>query len=525
MSNIKPLARAILILLSFVISEIHAQAPNIEWEKTFGGSEEERAKSVWQTSDGGYVIAGASISYNGDLTGTHGAEDFWVVKTDATGGLQWQVSLGGYSGDWATSVQQTTDGGYIVAGYTLSTTMDVSGNHGVVDFWVVKLSSTGSMQWQKALGGTAGDYANCIRQCSDGGFIVAGYTLSDDGDVTGLHGTLPRNDYWVVKLSATGNIEWQKTLGGSEDDMATSVEPCVDGGFVVAGYTFSNDGDVTNLHGAANTYADYWVVKLNSTGNIEWQKTLGGPSVDQAYSVKQCDDGGYIVAGYTTSNGGDVTGIHGNYQDYWVVKLNSAGSIQWQKTLGGTDDDRAFDVQQCNDGGYVVAGYANSTNGDVTGNHGGPDSWVVKLGSNGVIQWQKALGGAIDDHAYSIQQCADGGYIVAGDASSMDGDVTNPNGGSYDYWVVKLSGNSTGIERDETEVSLQAYPIPAKDELFIEALYGSEITITDIKGNLIFKTVSTGQRVSVNTTSVPNGIYFVKNKSNGFVTTKKVIIN
>ncbi len=200
-------------------------------------------------------------------------------------------------------------------GGTFSNDGDVSGNHGIVDSWIVKLNSSGDIIWQKCFGGTDDDVAFSIQQTSDGGFIVAGYTSSNDGDVSGNHGG---GDYWVVKLDSSGTIQWQKCLGGTDNDEAKSIQQTSDGGYIVAGETWSNDGDVSGNHGNS----DYWVVKLNSSGDIEWQKCLGGTVKDIAKTIQQTSDGGFIVAGYTNSNDGDVSGIHGDYYDFWVVKLN-----------------------------------------------------------------------------------------------------------------------------------------------------------------------------------------------------------
>jgi len=195
----------------------------------------------------------------------------------------------------------------------------------------------------------------------------------------------------------------------------------------------STDGDVNGNHGDA----DYWIVKLNSTGNIMWQKSYGGSSADYAESIKQTTDGGYIIAGFSESTDGDVTENYG-YADYWIVKLNSTGNIMWQKSYGGSSRDEAFSIQQTSDGGYIVAGYSESTDGDVTGNYSEYDYWVVKLNSTGNIMWQKCLGGSGTDWAFSIQKTADSGYIVAGRSHSTDGDVTGHHGDA-DFWVVKLS--------------------------------------------------------------------------------------
>ena len=373
--------------------------------------------------------------------------------------IVWQKCLGGSSTDYALSIQQTTDGGSIVAGSSFSNDGDVSGNHGYDDYWVVKLNSAGEIVWQKSLGGSYYDYAYSIRQTTDGGFIIAGWSESNDGDVSGHHGSTDYYDYWVVKLDSVGKIVWQKSLGGSYDDYAVSIQQTSDGEYIVAGVSYSNDGDVSGWHEAydywGNPYSDYWVVKLDSAGEIVWQRSLGGSYDDYAVSIQQTSDGEYIVAGSSLSNDGDVSGNHGSF-DYWVVKLNSAGSIVWQRSLGGSSGDYASSIQRTTDGGFIVAGVSYSNDGNVSGHHGSTDYadyWVVKLDSVGEIVWQKSLGGSGSDEAYSIQQTADGGFIVAGVSTSNDGDVSGHHpGGHYDsdsiwyeypdYWVVKL--NSAG---------------------------------------------------------------------------------
>ena len=360
-----------LILFNGVNNKSHAQAPAIEWQKCLGGTADDFANSIQQTSDGGFIVAGETRSNDGDVSGNHGKSDAWVVKLNSLGDILWKKCLGGTGNDYARSIQQISDGGFILTGYTNSNNGDVSGNNGYYDAWVVKLNSSGDILWQKCLGGTYDDYARSIQQTSDTGFILAGYTFSNDGDVSGNHGF---SDAWVVKLNSSGDIIWQKCFGGTNEDYAYSIQQTSDSGFIVAGYTFSNDGDVSGYHG----YFDYWVVKLNSSGDIEWQKCLGGTYYDYAYSIQQTSNGGFIVAGSTNSNNGDVSGYHG-YFDYWVVKLNSSGDIEWQKCLGGTNNDYANSIQQTSDGGFIVAGFTVSNDGDVSGNHGASDAWVVKL--------------------------------------------------------------------------------------------------------------------------------------------------
>ncbi len=421
----------------------------IDWQKTFGGVRVDVAQAIQPTADGGYILAGNTNSQDGDVTGYHSGPfgcyvtcfnqticdyfpDGLVIKLNGSGVIQWQKALGGSNAENLLSIQPTPDGGYITSGLTYSNDGDVSGYHGgdEADAWVVKLSSTGVIQWQKVLGGSTGcDFANDVLFTPDGGYIIVGHTDSFDGDVTSLIG---QRDVWIVKLSSTGAIQWQKTIGGSESDYAYSLKPTPDGGYIAAGYSYSSNFDVSGNHGDA----DAWVVKLNSNGGIQWQKSLGGSNEEIARSIQLTPDGGYIIAASTKSDNGDVSGNHGD-ADAWIVKLNSSGGIQWQKTLGGINEEIARSIQLTSDGGYVIAGSAKSNNGDVFGNHGGQDTWIVKLNNSGALLWQKSLGGTANDFANSIQQTIDGGYVIAGQSSSINGNISS-NHGATDAWVIKL---------------------------------------------------------------------------------------
>src|SRR5579883_2263275 len=411
------------------------QAPPIQWEKSYGGDGYDVAFCVQKTNDGNYVIAGESNSTNGDVSGNHRDEDDWLIKVDGTDNLLWEQSMGGSYDDNAYNVQQTNDDGFIVAGVSSSNDQEVSGNHGGKDYWIVKLDRAGNIQWENSYSISGDDEAFSAQQTTDNGFIVAGITASNnDGDVTGYHGNITGvGDYWIVKLNASGTIQWQKTLGGGGTDEAHCVQQTTDGGYIVAGTSSSTDGDVTGNKGGS----DCWIVKLDGNGSIQWQKSLGGSANDGANSIEQTNDGGYIVAGYTASDDKDVSGNHGG-NDYWIVKLDGNGNIKWEKCYGGSGDDEANSVQQTFDGGYIVAGWTGSLNdGNVTGFHGVTDYWILKLDASGNLQWQEALGGSGEDRAQSVQQTNDTGYIVAGFSSSNDDEVTGNHGG-YDYWIVKL---------------------------------------------------------------------------------------
>ncbi|MEX2484172.1 MAG: T9SS type A sorting domain-containing protein [Brumimicrobium sp.] len=424
--------KILLLSLLLVSSFGFGQEPIIEWQKSLGGSGWDKASSIEITTDGEYIVAGGSDSNDGNVTGINGANDFWVVKLDTIGNITWQKSLGGSGSESAYSIQQTTDGGYIVAGSSQSNDGDVTVNNGGQDYWVVKLDATGNIIWQKSLGGSGDDNANSIQQTLDGGYIVAGWSLSNDGDVTVNNGG---RDYWVVKLDSIGNIIWQKSFGGSWDERAESIQQTIDGGYIVGGLAYSGDGDVSGGIGGG----DYWVVRLDTAGNIIWEKSLGGSEYERAQSIQQTTDLGFILTGYSYSNDGDVTGHNGstNSSDYWVVKLDSIGNITWQKSLGGSGSESAYSIQQTTDGGYITVGHSTSNNGDVTLNNGGRDYWIVKLDTVGSIIWQKSLGGSGVDMTSSIRQKTNGGFIVAGWSNSNDIDITS-NKGYTDCWIVNL---------------------------------------------------------------------------------------
>lgn len=414
-----------------------ATPPPIVWQKTLGGTGSDGASAITATDDGGYVVAGTTTSNNGDVSGNHGGSDAWVVRVNSAGTIVWQKALGGTGEDQVLAITKLTDGGFVVAGITYSNDGDVSGNHGASDLWVVKLNSTGNIVWQKALGGSDVEWGFGITATTDGGIVAVGREQSNDGDVTGNHGGLFSSDFWVVRLNNAGHLVWQKTLGGTRIDEAFAVTALSDGGFAVTGFTRSSNGDVTGLHGT--DFTDIWVVKLDVSGNLVWQKALGGSRDEFARTITATADGGLVVAGRAQSNNGDVSGLHDedDKDDIWVVKLTGTGTIVWQKPLGGNAVDEAFAITATDDGGYVVAGLTESNDGDVSGNHGRSDVWVVKLNGAGKLIWQKTYGGTGYDAGRAMVPTADGGYLVAGSTTSNNGDVSG-NHGDSDVWVIKL---------------------------------------------------------------------------------------
>jgi hypothetical protein len=418
-----------LIMLPFFHASYGQITPSIQWQKCLGGSDNDGAKSINQTSDGGYVIGGNSFSNDGDVSGNHGNSDCWIVKLDSNGNLQWQKSLGGDNYDLAYSIQETIDGGFIFAGRTNSNNGDVSGNHGAYDYWVVKLDISGNVLWQKCLGGSEDDEAYSIQQTIDEGYVVAGFSASYNGDITA-----PKpggSDYWIVKLDYVGNIVWEKSLGGSSADYGYSIQETMDGGFVITGDAWSNDGDISGNHGGD----DFWITKVDSSGNIVWENAIGGSNIDYGKSIHQTSKGEFIAVGASHSNNGDISTNNG-HKDYLILKLDTTGNLLWEKSLGGTNHDVAFSLLETSDG-YIINGYTLSNDVDVLGNHGVYDAWVVKIDSVGNVLWKKSLGGSSTEYGISIANTLDGEFVIAGEASSNDGDVSGNHGG-FDFWVVKM---------------------------------------------------------------------------------------
>ena len=363
---------------------------NAQWARTYGGIDFDRAFFIQQTSDGGYVAAGYTAS------GGAGISDFWVLKLSLAGVIEWQHTYGGSKDDVAYAVQETSDEGYIIAGNTYSF------GAGESDYWILKLTSAGEVEWQYTYGGIGDDTAYAIQETSDGGYIVAGYTH--------LFGA-PASDSWVLKLNSEGDIEWQHAYGGSGDDVAYSVQETSDEGYIVAGSTQYSDA----------LEHDFWVLKLTSTGFYEWQRIYGGLGDDVAYYIRETSDEGYIVAGDTDSFG--VT-----ESELWVLKLSSIGDIEWERIYGGSDNDYLTYIQETSDEGYVVTGNTYSFGA------GDSDILALKLSSGGDIEWQRTYGGSEEDVAYYIQETSDEGYIAAGYTDSF-------GAGESDFLLLKLGSD------------------------------------------------------------------------------------
>jgi hypothetical protein len=524
-----------LFILSYFVLDFYAQGPNIEWQQCLGGiysqadtssgllfSGQDWIKKIRKTDDGGYILVGSTGSNDTDVSGNHGLMDIWVVKLNSTGVIQWQKCFGGSYNDNGSDIQQTTDGGFIVCGWTYSIDGDIigSGFHGTQnndnsDIFVFKITSSGVIQWKKCLGGNKVEKAYSIKQTVDGGYIVAGETNSNNnGDVTGFN---PNNasfqaDAWVVKLSSSGNIDWKKCFGDSEDDSFNSVEILNDGSFYFSGNTASYQA--SGNHGGY----DFWVVKTDGFGNALWQNLYGGSASDYCNSLKVTPDQGFVFTGETYSYNGDVFGsnnIDNNDSDVWVIRADNLGNILWQNALGGTISEGGNDVVLTMDGGYAVTGYTNSFNGDVSYNYGYKDFWIVKLNGAGSNMWEKCYGGIANDICNSIIETNDGGFVLAGSIESSDFNSTiSGSHGNGDGWVVKLGYYNGLLENNQTSFSV--YPNPTSNNITIQGKEGmnQNFKIFDQMGREVISGKLNGISTEVNLSFLSNGMYTLKIEGN-----------
>lgn len=388
--------------------------PVEEWNKTFGGKGDDTGGSVQQTLDGGYIIVGSTKSYGA------GKYDVFIVKTDENGNQQWNKTFGGLEDEVGAGIQLTSDEGYIIAGVSYSAWADSRS-----DVFLMKISQKGNLVWDKRIGGIMLDDVSSFHQTSDDGYIIAGKTNSYG---SGL------DDAWLVKTDKNGNIEWSKTFGGESNDWASSVDLTSDDGYIFTG--------ATNSYGAK--YKDIWIVKIDSNGSLDWKKRLEGPVNEEAYSIQQTIDGGYIIA----------AGKNFPDSDALLIKTDKKGNIEWTRTFGGNGRDMvAFSVQQTKDGGYIINGLKDA------------NAWLLKTDKEGNEKWEKTFGGV---QCASCKQTKDGGYILAG--------TTNMFGsGDDDMWLIKLSGellvttsstNNTGNSlqpQNFTSVGTKEAELPLKE--------------------------------------------------------------
>lgn len=473
----------ILTILVLCIQPGLSAPGDIIWQQTSGGqSGEEWGYSLDTTADGGLLVTGAAYSGDGNVTGSHGNGDLWVIRLGADGSKLWDRAYGGNESDYGLSIKTTADGGSVVLGTTGSNNGDISGYHGNGDLWVLRLSPAGDILWQKVYGGNLTDEGGDILLLPDGGYMLTGYTMSDNGDPTGHKGG---GDLWMIRLDQAGSIIWQKTIGGSRRDSGSSIIRTTDGGYAMTGNTYSSDGDVSANHGSS----DLWVVRTDGNGSLLWQKSFGGSKLDWGHSLAEFPNGDLLVGGVTASADGDISLNHGA-GDVWVLRLTASGDKIWEKTYGGSFSDNLWKAEISPRGGAFLVGETFSVDGDIQANHGDADIWISEIDANGTLLWSKTLGGSNYESGAWVKQIADGNLTITGTTRSQDGDVKNAKG-EGDLWTVKIDANYipvTNPVQNTTLAPVNTTPVVANQTVVTQPpaggnTTGSIVQITPLPGS------------------------------------------
>ena len=364
----------------------------ILWSKTYGGTNDEFGEDVIVTNDGGLAVIGYNSSSDGDTSSNAGFFDHWLLKLDASGNLEWQQSYGYEGQDQAFSLLQTDDGGFFFGGYfdvsasngngndgfTAASQQESSNNftnsaalHGVGEFWGTKVDASGALQFRRYFGGSSNDRCYGVIDTADGGYLMAGASESTDFDISNNKGSY---DFWVVKVNADRELEWQRSYGGSEIDMGFGFTETLDGNYLITGDTRSSDQDVSNLKGNA----DFWAVKINGSGDIIWENTFGGTQFDAARTVVQMSDGRLAIAGSSRSNDIDVATNNGQ-NDCWIAIVSSSGNIDQTFSVGGSDLDFLYDIYQTQNNELIAVGSSSSNDQDIVPNRGSSDVVFIKI--------------------------------------------------------------------------------------------------------------------------------------------------
>lgn len=462
-----------------------------EWQKSFGGNGVDLLQSVRITTDGGFILAGTSSSnLSADKKeACKGQEDFWIIKLDAKGKELWQRTIGGSGQEKLLSIAQTKDGGFILGGTSSSNAsepdekgiVDKYGksedSRGSLDYWVVKLDTKGEIQWQKTLGGKYVDELKSIEQTLDEGYILGGYSNSpESGDKA--QGNYGLGDYWIVKLDKEGNQLWQQTLGGDKDDNLFTLSQTKDGGFILGGN--SNSGATNSKSKTNKNGTDFWVLKLDKIGTIEWQETYNYGKLDVLTSVVENQDGTYLIGGYAQS------------------EAKSKG--QTVKGIGSKIAKDAKDKEGIND--YIA----------------------LKIKATGEEIWTQTVGSKGDEVLKRLFETRDGGYILAGTSKGQISRDKNSNIGGSDFWIVKLKDKD---KKEKDKQNIEAIPNPAIT--YTNAIVGYDYTkgtatLFDLSGRMISAVKLNGERtIPIDLTSLPQGIYLIEVKTDVSTDGVKVI--
>lgn len=526
MQNITFKANGCFWLLALHLCILNVYSQDILWEKSYGGKHADYLFDVQPTPDYGFILAGSSVSgKNGNKTElSQGNLDYWVWKMDEKGQMDWQESFGGSGADFLQNIKLTSDGGFILAG-TSNSNKGIQKNddsRGQEDFWIIKLNAKGGEMWQKTIGGSGQEKLNSIIQTKDGGYLVGGSSTSDkSGDKT--EETRGNLDYWVVKLDKNGKIEWQKTYGGKQFDMLKSVVQTKEGGYILGGYSNSiASGDKADNNIGVG---DYWIIKTDEAGEIEWQKTIGGDKDDQLNALIQLSDGNYVIGGNSNSSAANSKSKGSKGTDFWVLKLDDKGTVVWQETYNYGKTDVLTSIIENSDGTMLIGGFAQS---EVMGTskkdkEGINDYIALKINSKGEEIWTQTVGSNGEDLLKKLIETRDGGYLLAGTSKGKISRDRNTGKGSNDFWIVKLKDKD---KKEKPKAPIEAVPNPA--QTYTNVIIGFEYdsgtaTLYDLSGRQLQQFEIKDRTVPVDLSNCPEGIYIVDIQTNTFNNSVKVI--
>ena len=406
--------------------------------KNFGGSKNDVAKSVVSTLDGGFAVLGYTQSIDGDVTDKATEDyDFWMLKFDSEAQLEWNKTYGGSGDDRGSSIIETSDGGYALLGYSDSADGDVSSNNGNRDFWLVKITASGVLSWQKSFGYAGLDEGVSVIETSDNHLMLSGVldvtASGGEGNQGRLYNRHAGGDYWSIKITPIGDIVWSRFYGGTFTDSPTGIKETLNNGFISVGGSDSNDVDISNNKGSY----DFWIVKSNLNGDIVWEKSFGGSEIDEARDIISDGNGNHIVVGDTRSNDQDVT-FNNGAADLWAIKVSNNGELLWSTSIGGSNFDVARSISTTFNNEFIIAGSSRSSNGDVSKNQGQNDAWVLRLDNSGQLLWETTIGGSEIDFSYDAVQINNGTIVAVGETNSSNGDIID-NKGFTDLLIVQIN--------------------------------------------------------------------------------------
>ncbi|MBL7815337.1 MAG: T9SS type A sorting domain-containing protein [Saprospiraceae bacterium] len=501
---------ALFFLIVHLVS-LPAQNPFVVWTKTLGSSQYDYASAITVTNDNKYLVVGNSFSISGnglpdgDFPLSRGNQDVWLVKLDENGSVLWKKNYGGSGGEFIFCINPTSDNGFIMIGATTSADGDATENKGKGDVWVVKIDSVGTVQWQKTIGGSENELGQSILQLSNGDYILGLYSLSNDKDLPINKG---KYDVWVIKLNSQGNIIWKKNIGGSDDDEIAQITAIDNKTVAIAGSSSSTDGDMVGVLG------DY-SLKMDTAGNILWKRSFGYyndtiSSLRYSYAVTM-NQKDLVFAGMRIVPNFSPNATLPYSWDFLITKSDTAGRRKWSKLYGGSDTESPRGIHSLPNGDIVVTGYTLSSDSIIRDNHGDLDFWILRLDSLGNLKDAHCFGGTKKDRAKGSIIDKKGNVIIIGDTDSSDGTFPQ-NKGLFDWAILKLNYGITNTQETTIEtINIVESPNPVLDRLTIQIKSNSQphLRLYNITGTLVYQQQNLNPTTTIDMSSFPSGFYLL----------------